>query len=236
MATELEAEAAYLTAARDALLRMRKDVVDTETPEFVSGTDEVWFNTMYRIARAQRAEELIDLPDVPLFFGRLDFEPGSLHGGDTERAYVGRRHIRDDDGTPLVVDWRAPVSTPFYRATRDDRQGVNRRRRYGFSDSAQLTAYEDELLSEGGTTSNKLLTAEIERPRSGPMRDIVATIQPEQDELVRAPFQPSICVQGAPGTGKTAVGLHRLAYLLYSEPTRLNAGVTVVGPNRSFHY
>src|SRR6185503_20770914 len=87
---------------------------------------------------------------------------------------------------------------------------------------------------EGGPTSTRLLTAEIERPRSGPMRDIVATIQPEQDELVRAPLQPSICVQGAPGTGKTAVGLHRLAYLLYTEPGRLTGGVMVVGPNRSF--
>src|SRR5262245_65880805 len=104
--TEIEAEAEYLAAAREALLRMRKDVLDTETPEFVSGTDEVWFNTMYRLARAQRAEELIDLPDVPLFFGRLDFEPGAVHAGDSDRAYVGRRHIREDDGTPLVVDWR----------------------------------------------------------------------------------------------------------------------------------
>src|SRR5262249_55413608 len=114
-------------------------------------------------------------------------------------------------------------------------QGVQRRRRYGFSDAGQLTAYEDEpLTGEAGGGSSALLAAEIERPRSGPMRDIVATIQPEQDALVRAPLHPSICVQGAPGTGKTAVGLHRLAYLLYTEPRRLGAGVTVVGPNRSF--
>jgi DNA helicase IV len=235
--TEIEAEAAYLAAARDALLRMRKDVLDTETPEFVSGTDEVWFNTMYRLARAQRAEDLIDLPDVPLFFGRLDYEAGAVHDrsvGGADRVYVGRRHIRDEDGTPLVVDWRAPVSMPFYRATTANPQGVRRRRRYGFSDAAALTAYEDELLAEPDHRPSELLAKEIERPRSGPMRDIVATIQPEQDELVRAPLQPSICVQGAPGTGKTAVGLHRLAYLLYAEPSRLGAGVTVVGPNRSF--
>jgi DNA helicase IV len=238
-AAEIEAEAGYLAQAQAALRRMRADVLDTETPEFVSGTDEVWFNTMYRLARAQRAEDLIDLPDVPLFFGRLDYEPGVVRDHDpsedagADRVYVGRRHIRDDDGTPLVVDWRAAVSMPFYRATPDDRQGVRRRRRYGFDDSARLTAYEDENLADGDRAS-ALLTAEIERPRSGPMRDIVATIQPEQDELVRAPLQPSICVQGAPGTGKTAVGLHRLAYLLYTEPGRLAAGVTVVGPNRSF--
>jgi DNA helicase IV len=240
-AAEIAAEAEHLAAARAALRRMRADVLETETPEFVSGTDEVWFNTMYRLARAQRGADLADLPDVPLFFGRLDYEPGTIHdhdpgeGADPDRVYVGRRHVRDDEGTPLVVDWRAPVSMPFYRATREDPQGVRLRRRYGFSDTAQLTAYEDEPLTGGVAGGpSALVTAEIERPRSGPMRDIVATIQPEQDELVRAPLQPSICVQGAPGTGKTAVGLHRLAYLLYTEPSRLTAGVTVVGPNRSF--
>jgi DNA helicase IV len=240
-AAEIEAEAAYLAAARAALRRMRADVLATETPEFVSGTDEVWFNTMYRLARARRGEDLLDLPDVPLFFGRLDYEPDTIRdrdpaaGADPDRVYVGRRHVRDNEGTPLVVDWRAPVSMAFYRATREDPQGVRLRRRYGFSDTAQLTAYEDETFTSDVTSRpSALLTAEIERPRSGPMRDIVATIQPEQDELVRAPWQPTICVQGAPGTGKTAVGLHRLAYLLYAEPTRLNGGVTVVGPNRSF--
>jgi DNA helicase IV len=238
---EIEAEARYLADARAALRRMRADVLATETPEFVSGTDEVWFNTMYRLARARRGEELVDLPDVPLFFGRLDYAPGTIHehdrveGADADRVYVGRRHVRDDAGTPLVVDWRAPVSMPFYRATPQDPQGVRLRRRYGFSDTGQLTAHEDEpLTGEVAGGPSALVTAEIERPRSGPMRDIVATIQPEQDELVRAPLQPSICVQGAPGTGKTAVGLHRLAYLLYTEPSRLTAGVTVVGPNRSF--
>jgi DNA helicase IV len=248
-AGQLEAEAEYLAAARAALRDMRADVIATDTPEFVSGTDEVWFNTMYRLARAQRREDLVDLPDVPLFFGRLDYEPGTIHdrdpagtapGGagideDADRVYVGRRHVRDGAGTPLVVDWRSPVSMPFYRATPEDRYGVRLRRRYGFSDRAELTAYEDEPLTGGdGAGPSALVAAEIERPRSGPMRDIVATIQPEQDELVRAPLQPSICVQGAPGTGKTAVGLHRLAYLLYVEPTRLTGGVTVVGPNRSF--
>ena len=234
-ASEIEAEAEYLAAARAALRRMRADVLATQTPEFVSGTDEVWFNTVYRMARARRGEDLQDLPDVPLFFGRLDYEPGTIAEAGADRVYVGRRHVRDDEGVPLVVDWRAPVSMPFYRATRDDPQGVRLRRRYGFSDTAQLTAYEDEPLTGGAPAGpSALLTAEIERPRSGPMRDIVATIQPEQDELVRAPLQPSICIQGAPGTGKTAVGLHRLAYLLYTEPNRLTAGVTVVGPNRSF--
>jgi DNA helicase IV len=250
-ASEIEAEAGYLEMARAALAGMRADVLATETPEFVSAdSDEVWHNTVYRMARARRGRDLVDLPDVPLFFGRLDYEPGTIyeeagtiyepdpvHETGSDRVYVGRRHVRDDEGRPLVVDWRAPVSMPFYRATREDPQNVRLRRRYGFSDTARLTAYEDEPLTGAGAgpgLASTLLAAEIERPRSGPMRDIVATIQPEQDELVRAPLQPSLCVQGAPGTGKTAVGLHRLAYLLYTEPGRLTAGVTVVGPNRSF--
>jgi DNA helicase IV len=237
--TETETESRYLARARAALIDMYTDVVSTETPEFVSGTDEVWFNQMYRLARARRRQDLVDRPGVPLFFGRLDYEPGLIHDdphrGEADRVYIGRRHVRDPEGRPMVVDWRAPVSVPFYRATHENRFGVRRRRRYGFSDTAELTAYEDEpLIDPADGRTSALLTAEIERPRSGPMRDIVATIQPEQDELVRAPLQPSICVQGAPGTGKTAVGLHRLAYLLYAEPNRLAGGVMVVGPNRAF--
>ncbi|MFJ5601550.1 HelD family protein [Micromonospora parva] len=158
--------------------------------------------------------------------------------GDHEgrRYHVGRRHVTDERGEPLVLDWRAPVSRSFYRASVRDPQGVAVRRRFGFSNGV-LTSFEDERLDRGeefGTTS-RILTAEIERPRVGPMRDIVATIQPEQDELVRADLADSICVQGAPGTGKTAVGLHRAAYLLYLHRERLRrAGVLIVGPNRAF--
>ncbi|GAA4929086.1 HelD family protein [Actinoplanes utahensis] len=240
-ATEIDTEARYLAQARAALRAMRADVLATETPESVAAdSDDVWQNTMYRMARAKRGRDLVDLPDVPLFFGRLDYEPGLVYedaaDDQPDRVYVGRRHVRDDEGRPLVVDWRAPISVPFYQATRQDRRGVRLRRRFGFSDIAELTAYEDEPLAgpaaaQGG---GALLAAEIDRPRAGPMRDIVATIQPEQDDLVRAPLQPSLCVQGAPGTGKTAVGLHRLAYLLYTEADRLTNGVVVVGPNRSF--
>src|SRR4051794_5513589 len=128
---------------------MRRDVLATETPEFASGTDEVWFNTMYRLARARRGQELLDRPGVPLFFGRIDYEPGIITDEsteDTESVYIGRRHVRDQAGTPLVVDWRAPVSMPFYRATSDDSRGVRRRRRYGFAETGELTAYEDEPL------------------------------------------------------------------------------------------
>src|SRR5262249_26773559 len=125
---EVVAEGRYLARARAALDAMRADVVATPTPEFVSGTEEVWFNQMSRLARARRREDLVDLADVPLFFGRLDYDPGAVEAtGATEQVYIGRRHVRDEAGTPLVVDWRAPIAMPFYRATREDRQGVRRR-------------------------------------------------------------------------------------------------------------
>ncbi|MER7164607.1 AAA family ATPase [Micromonospora sp. NPDC000207] len=184
---------------------------------------------------SRRVTELADHPDAPLFFGKLTFAlTHPEHGG---RAYhVGRRHVTDETGEPLVLDWRAPLSRLFYRAGARDPRQVAVRRRFGF-DRGTLTSFEDEHLERGEElgTASRILTGEIERPRSGPMRDIVATIQPEQDELVRADLDTSICVQGAPGTGKTAVGLHRAAYLLYLHRERLRrSGVLVVGPNRAF--
>src|SRR2546423_11486704 len=179
-----------------------------------------------------RMAELADNPDIPLFFGKLDLQ-------ERERFHIGRRHVVDDRGEPMVLDWRAPLSRAFYRASVRDPQGVATRRRFGFS-AGLLTSFEDEHLDRGEElgTASRILTQEIERPRVGPMRDIVATIQPEQDELVRASIEDSICVQGAPGTGKTAVGLHRAAYLLYLHRERLRrSGVLIVGPNRAFlHY
>src|SRR5205807_9434641 len=132
------------------------------------------------------------------------------------------------------------ISRSFYRASATLPMGVTLRRRFGFSHGV-LTSYEEEHLDRGeehDPATSAILTAEIERPRVGPMRDIVATIQPEQDELVRADLDRSLCVQGGPGTGKTAVGLHRAAYLLYSHRRQLKRnGVLVVGPNPAFlHY
>ncbi|WP_433004404.1 HelD family protein [Kribbella sp. CA-294648] len=233
---ELEAEQAFLTEARAALARMHLEVEERDVP-LIGGedNDERFTNEANERAKRQRTLALRDLPDVPLFFGRLDYEAGTIE--EIDRIYIGRRHVHDGSGSPLVIDWRAPVSVPFYRATRSDRQRVLLRRRYGFSDVAELTGFEDEPLIGAGETdqADAFLRAEIERPRTGPMRDIVATIQPEQDDLVRAPLHPSVCVQGAPGTGKTAVGLHRVAYLLYTERERLSrGGVVIVGPNRSF--
>jgi DNA helicase IV len=233
---ELEAERAFLTTARAALRRMYAEVVDREV-QIIGGedNDERFTNEANQRAKEMRTRALLDLPDVPLFFGRLDYEAGTIENHD--QIYIGRRHVHDGSGEPLVIDWRAPVSVPFYRATQTDRQRVLMRRRYGFSDAAELTGFEDEPLTGTVETdqADAFLRAEIERPRTGPMRDIVATIQPEQDDLVRAPLHPSVCVQGAPGTGKTAVGLHRVAYLLYTERERLGrGGVVIVGPNHSF--
>ncbi|MET9255724.1 ATP-binding domain-containing protein [Streptomyces sp. NPDC003717] len=188
----------------------------------------------------ERIKALADLSGTPLFFGRLDYlhAPGTevAEGADGERFYVGRRHVHDADGDPMVIDWRAPVSQPFYRASKTDPQDIALRRRFGYT-GGDLTAYEDEHLSDPAeaAVTSRLLQQEIERPRVGPMRDIVATIQPEQDEIVRAGLAGSVCVQGGPGTGKTAVGLHRVAYLLYAHRERLaRTGTLVIGPNRSF--
>ena len=217
----LAAERAHLVRAADCLTVMRASasaVVD-------AGVD-AWASERLGAARAERLRALAADPGVPPFFGRTDTGSETFH--------IGRRHVRDADGTPVVIDWRAPMSRPFYRASAADPQGLGRRRRFGFS-GGELTSYEDELLGVGETASSRLLEEEIERPRSGPMRDIVATIQPDQDAIVRAPLAESICVQGAPGTGKTAVGLHRAAYLLYTHGGQLaRTGVLVVGPNRAF--
>ncbi|MEU6575584.1 UvrD-helicase domain-containing protein [Streptomyces sp. NPDC046805] len=194
----------------------------------------------------ERIKALADLSDTPLFFGRLDYlhAPGAdqAEGAEGERFYIGRRHVHDAEGDPMVIDWRAPVSQPFYRASKKDPMDIGLRRRFGYT-GGDLTAYEDEHLSDPAdaseaATTSKLLQQEIERPRVGPMRDIVATIQPEQDEIVRSGLGGTVCVQGGPGTGKTAVGLHRVAYLLYAHRERLaRTGTLVIGPNKSFlHY
>ncbi|MGW0699502.1 HelD family protein [Streptomyces sp. NPDC002867] len=226
-------ERTHLAASRAALRAMREDVESLDINDVTAN----WVNAVVLEAQIEeRIKALADLSHTPLFFGRLDYLHTTQEG---ERFYIGRRHVHDAVGDPMVIDWRAPVSQPFYRASRKDPQDVGLRRRFGYT-GGELTAYEDEHLtdpSEAEQTS-KLLQAEIERPRVGPMRDIVATIQPEQDEIVRSGLSGTVCVQGGPGTGKTAVGLHRVAYLLYAHRDRLaRTGTLVIGPNRSFlHY
>lgn len=240
VADPLARERAHLTASRAALRAMRADVEALDLRDVAAN----WVNAeALHHQVSERIKALADLADTPLFFGRLDYlhAPGAeaAEGAEGERFYIGRRHVHDADGDPMVIDWRAPVSEPFYQASKKAPMDIGLRRRFGYT-GGELTAYEDERLSDPTESeqTSKLLQSEIERPRVGPMRDIVATIQPEQDEIVRQGIGGTICVQGAPGTGKTAVGLHRVAYLLYAHRERLaRSGTLVIGPNRSFlHY
>ena len=171
-------------------------------------------------------------PSCAEFFGRIDES-----AGDT--FHIGRRHIEDGVHNPVVVDWRAPIAAPFYRATVSDNHGIDRRRRFTLRDG-ELIAYSDEHLDDptaadiaGGIPDPVL--AEMGAARTGEMREIVATIQAEQDIIIRTPIESCLVVQGGPGTGKTAVGLHRAAFLLFEHRVRLSReGVLVVGPNSVF--
>ncbi|MFF7448209.1 MULTISPECIES: HelD family protein [unclassified Streptomyces] len=218
-------------AALAAMVEGAQEHVVTGEDVSASGADAEVLG--YRLR--SRAKEMRELPEGPLFFGRLD------SAVDGQRLYIGRLRISEQPAAPpLVVDWRAPVSRAFYQAGARDPQGVAVRRRFGWApgskgDSADLTGLEDEHLTEGEDRASGIVLREIERPRLGPMRDIAATIQPEQDDLVRGELRMSLCVQGAPGTGKTAVGLHRAAYLLYTHPQRIRrGGMLILGPNRTF--
>jgi hypothetical protein len=231
-----------LRRSREFLHLMREDVLSLHAMGGDPVSEEYLKAELYH-----RAEALKDIPDTPLFFGRLDYAAHTEDDGIAGHSFhIGRRHVHAPDGTPAVIDWRAPVSRPFYRASATDPMNLARRRRFGFS-GGELTAYEDELFAgtEDGTPDrsapvaatrpSRILIDEIERPRSGPMRDIVATIQPDQDDIVRADAAQTVCVQGAPGTGKTAVGLHRVAYLLYAYREQVRRrGVVMVGPNQAF--
>jgi DNA helicase IV len=244
----LAAERDQLRRSREYLNLMREDVLSLKAMGGDPVSEEFLKADLYH-----RAEALKDIPDTPLFFGRLDYVdmPEEAEDGIAGHSFhIGRRHVHAPDGTPAVIDWRAPVSRPFYRASAADPMNLALRRRFGFS-GGELTAYEDELFAgdadsgpgagtkdrsaEKNSRPSQILLDEIERPRSGPMRDIVATIQPDQDDIVRAGAAQTVCVQGAPGTGKTAVGLHRVAYLLYAYREQVRRrGVVMVGPNRAF--
>ncbi|MFK4065725.1 HelD family protein [Streptomyces sp. NPDC029674] len=246
----LARERSYHDACRAALTGMvegAEEQVAGGADVSASGADAEVLGYQFR----SHAKAMRELPEAPLFFGRLDFGREEEEAGDHrgQRYYIGRLRITEHPSAPpLVVDWRAPVSRAFYQAGVRDPQGVAVRRRFGWApgskgDSADLTGMEDEHLGEGEGESesggsreeSRILAGEIERPRVGPMRDIAATIQPEQDDLVRGDLAASVCVQGAPGTGKTAVGLHRAAYLLYTYPQRVQrSGLLILGPNRTF--
>ncbi|HEY2427866.1 MAG TPA: ATP-binding domain-containing protein [Acidimicrobiales bacterium] len=166
----------------------------------------------------------------------------AVDGGPLERFYIGRLAVSDEHQEPVIVDWRAPVAEAFYRATGRAPMGLRRRRHFA-TEGRSVLGIEDELFGVAGDDADgggelvgpgALLTA-LERSRSGQMRDIVATVQREQDEIIRADLPGVLVVQGGPGTGKTAVALHRAAYLLYTYRFPLEQqGVLVVGPNQVF--
>ena len=182
---------------------------------------------------ARRMADL-EFGELPLVFGRTDHTDG-------ETFHIGRVSILDDASEPLVVDWRAPVAEPFYRATPTDPHGLVRRRHLRAS-GQRVLGLEDELLDADSVDDRDLvlvgegaLLAALGDPRTGRMRDIVATIQAEQDRIIRAPLGGTLVVQGGPGTGKTAVALHRAAYLLFSRRRTLETGgVLLVGPSPLF--
>ena len=230
-----EAEQAYIRRARAALDSMvaRSQRALQFADQRVRDED----SADARIARAHMADRrrAVDVGDVALCFGRIDEDP-ILTTGD--HWYVGRRHIEDADGTPVVVDWRAPVAIPFYRATAADAFGLARRRRFSCERDELVAIFDEQLDDPDSLTAAGIpdpVLAEIERSRSGEMADIVATIAAEQDEIIRAPLDECLLVQGGPGTGKTAVGLHRAAFLLFEHRAALSQShVLVIGPNRVF--
>jgi DNA helicase IV len=246
---ELEAEQAYIDYAYECLAAARERATTLQTMVEVGrgGTEqarferEVIFDTI-----AQRLVQL-HLGDATLCFGRIDTEPDDApSNGDGpstgETFYIGRVAVADANQEVVVVDWRAPVAEPFYRATGRSPMGLARRRHFA-TRGRRLLDIEDELFgeralglgSDDGISGHGALMAALETARSGRLGDIVATIQGEQDEVIRAPMPGLLVVQGGPGTGKTVVALHRAAYLLYTHRFPLeDQGVLVVGPNRLF--
>jgi DNA helicase IV len=222
---DLAAEQAYVDHAYACLERMRDVVLraaDAADGEVAQAALDAW--AAKRLATFEDAER-------GLLFGRLDFEA-------VERPhYIGRRWVHDDEGEQIVVNWQAPAARPFYTATPQDPQRVVLRRRFR-AQGRRLLDIADEALDGStldGATVGDFLLEELERARDSHMRDIVATIQADQYRLItRAPDRPLV-IQGGPGTGKTAVGLHRASWLVYTERERnARARVLVVGPNRTF--
>ena len=166
--------------------------------------------------------------DDRLVFGRLDTD-------DQQQRHIGRIGLSDEQRTRLLVDWRAPEAAPFYQATAAHRLGVSRRRHIMMSGRTVQSFQDDVLDADGAKQPSQALLSAVSAPRTGVMGDIVATIQQEQDEIIRDQMRGVLVVQGGPGTGKTAVALHRAAYLLYTHRERLaKNGVLLVGPSETF--
>jgi DNA helicase IV len=234
---EIRAEQHAVDRAYERLEHMRRSAIDVVRHHRQLGeasTSQARVEWESLLALTDQRLHHLELGGAALCFGRLD-----RVGGETYQ--VGRLSVLDEAGDPLVVDWRAPAAEPFYRATGRNPMGLVRRRHL-LTRGRTVVDLDDEVFDLGEADAERLeivgegaLLAALERSRTGRMADIVATIQAEQDVIIRAPFPGILVVTGGPGTGKTAVALHRAAYLLYSNRQRLEeAGVLVVGPNRTF--
>jgi DNA helicase IV len=237
---ELAAEQAYIDRAYTCLEHARTSANKLKGMVEVGqgGTEQARFEREVIYDTVIHRLSQLHLGDAALVFGRIDRDLD--HDGDT--FYIGRLAVSDDRQEPVVVDWRAPVAEPFYRATGRVPMGLARRR-YFATRGRQVLGIEDEFFGEhaidlgqgAGMQGHGALIAALETARTGRMGDIVATIQGEQDEIIRSPLPGILVVQGGPGTGKTVVALHRAAYLLYTHRFPLeDQGVLVVGPNRLF--
>ena len=235
---ELDAEQAHLDWAyaclEDARERAHRITGGHEAQK--GGTNQHRFERESMIEGAVNRLSQLNLGDRSLVFGRID------PTGTDEKFYIGRLGVWDRTQDPVVVDWRAPIAEPFYRATGRQPMGIDRRRHFA-TRGRTLLGIDDELFGdlrdvtaeEVGTPGQGALIAALEASRTGRLGDIVATIQGEQDEIIRADMPGVLVVQGGPGTGKTVVALHRAAYLLYTHRFPLeDQGVLVIGPNRVF--
>jgi DNA helicase IV len=246
--SELAAEQRHLDAAYarlDVMRRSAERVAEGYTEVTRGGTHQARLEREAAEAYTRRRLANLDIGEAPLCFGRLDLLATDDTGADSSAEpgpyYIGRISVTDDDLTPLVVDWRAPVAEPFYRATAVEPMGVARRRHFQ-TQGRKLLGIDDEVFDAEAAEASGFtvvgegaLLAALDRERTGRMRDIVATIQAEQDEAIRADLAGILVVAGGPGTGKTAVALHRAAYLLYTHRKRLGAqGVLLVGPSPIF--
>ncbi|WP_345411663.1 RNA polymerase recycling motor ATPase HelR [Actinomycetospora chlora] len=228
---DLGTEQRYL-AGLYARLDAERARAGAEHTAALAGDGERAMDRDVRVRATARRMRQLDVADHGLCFGRLDAQDG-------ERRYVGRIGLRDEHDEPVLIDWRAPAARPFYTATGAHPEGMRRRRQF-HTRARRLVGITDEVLGrpgEPGTDDHgdAALLAAVNAPRGEGMRDIVATIQAEQDEIIRLDHPGVTVIEGGPGTGKTVVALHRVAYLLYTQRERMERhGVLVVGPNPAF--
>jgi DNA helicase IV len=250
---DVPAEQAHVDLAYSRLAAMRASALARLQDAFGErgGTFQALTERDIRVRSSLSRLEHLEIGRESLVFGRIDRRAGedgedgqhtSSSRHEEESFHIGRLAISDQDQEPVVVDWRAPIAEPFYRATGAHPMGLVRRRHF-LTEGQRVVDLEDELFDKEGSdrgaglglSGPQVLLATLERSRTGRMRDIVATVQREQDEIIRGPLPGILVVQGGPGTGKTAVALHRAAYLLYTHRFPLEGqGVLVVGPNPTF--